>query len=188
MHIIKTEFCISSATCCGISSSCRRMHGVAVMRCKKQTAVCFLMIYTALRAVMICQACGLDKKIRQVETCRIFWLGNRDFYRLACARCDSANSPQESLFALRRIPFAVRIPILILHKQKSSISNEILLFSGWGIGIRTPTNRVRVCRATVTLFPIAKSIIYILRENVNTFFKNIFHFYFYIYIVSFQKI
>ena len=24
---------------------------------------------------------------------------------------------------------------------------------GWGIGIRTPTNRVRVCRATVTQFP-----------------------------------
>ena len=120
MHIIKTKFCISSATGCGISSSCRRMHGVAVMRCKKQTAVCFLMIYTALRAVMICQACGLDKKIRQVETCRIFWLGNRDFYRLACARCDSANSPQESLFALRRIPFAVRIPILDYTNKKAA--------------------------------------------------------------------
>ena len=31
-----------------------------------------MMIYTALRAAMICQACGLDKKIRRVETCRIF--------------------------------------------------------------------------------------------------------------------
>ena len=31
-----------------------------------------LMICTALRAAMICQACGLDKKIRQVDTCRIF--------------------------------------------------------------------------------------------------------------------
>ena len=37
-----------------------------------------LMICTALRAVMICQACGLDKKIRQVETCRIFWWGKVD--------------------------------------------------------------------------------------------------------------
>ena len=34
-----------------------------------------LMIYTTLRAAMICQACGLNKKIRQVETCRIFWWG-----------------------------------------------------------------------------------------------------------------
>ena len=31
-----------------------------------------LMIYAALRASMICQACGLDKKIRQVKSCRIF--------------------------------------------------------------------------------------------------------------------
>ena len=37
-----------------------------------------MMIYTARCAVMIYQACGLDKKIRQVETCRIFWLGHRD--------------------------------------------------------------------------------------------------------------
>ena len=29
----------------------------------------------------------------------------------------------------------------------------VSLVSGWGIGIRTPTNRVRVCRATVTQFP-----------------------------------
>ena len=28
-----------------------------------------------------------------------------------------------------------------------------LLFLGWGIGIRTPTGRVRVCSATVTQFP-----------------------------------
>ena len=27
---------------------------------------------------------------------------------------------------------------------------------GWGIGIRTPTNRVRVCRAAVTQFPNIK--------------------------------
>ena len=40
--------------------------------------------------VMICQACGLDKKIRQVETCRIFWQGQKDsnpqgrFWRPEC--------------------------------------------------------------------------------------------------------
>ena len=33
-----------------------------------------LMIYAALRASMICQACGLDKKIRE-QGSRIFWLG-----------------------------------------------------------------------------------------------------------------
>ena len=74
-----------------------------------------------------------------------------------------------------RIPFAVRIPILIYITKKKHLC-EMLLFSGWGIGIRTPTNRVRVCRATVTLFPIAKSIIYILKRKVNTFFKNILYF------------
>ncbi len=31
---------------------------------------------------------------------------------------------------------------------------------GWGIGIRTPTNRVRVCRATVTQFPKIMNKIY----------------------------
>ena len=50
-----------------------------------------------------------------------------------------------------------------------------MLFSGWGIGIRTPTNRVRVCRATVTLFPNvtriwATDIYYTqLNEKVNIF-------------------
>ena len=48
---------------------------------------------------------------------------------------------------------------------------------GWGIGIRTPTNRVRVCRATVTLFPNvtrmwATDIYYTqLNEKVNIFMK-----------------
>ncbi len=54
-------------------------------------------------------------------------------------------------------------------------------FRGWGIGIRTPTNRVRVCRATVTPFPNAGdsdnrhilclrvSIIHTQNINVNIF-------------------
>ena len=37
-----------------------------------------------------------------------------------------------------------------LHLEKNSL--EKLEAIGSGIGIRTPTNRVRVCRATVTLF------------------------------------
>ena len=40
-------------------------------------------------------------------------------------------------------------------KQYSGIKkprNKLFRGIGWGIGIRTPTNRVRVCRATVTQF------------------------------------
>ena len=37
--------------------------------------------------------------------------------------------------------------------EKRPSRNRLGLFSGWGIGIRTPTNRVRVCRAAVTQFP-----------------------------------
>ena len=36
-------------------------------------------------------------------------------------------------------------------KKKTADSEESTVYRGWGIGIRTPTNRVRVCRATVTL-------------------------------------
>ena len=36
------------------------------------------MICTARCAAMIYQACGLDKKIRQADACRIFWRRKRD--------------------------------------------------------------------------------------------------------------
>ena len=36
-----------------------------------------LMISTTLRAVMICQTCGLDKKSR-IKMIRLFWCGRRD--------------------------------------------------------------------------------------------------------------
>ena len=60
-------------------------------------------------------------------------------------------------------------------------------YIGWGIGIRTPTNRVRVCRATVTLFlnvycllltalQSTMYIIYHLVWFVNTFLKIFFKF------------
>ena len=39
------------------------------------------------------------------------------------------------------------------EKVKTTTFCRRLSFFGWGIGIRTPTNRVRVCRATVTQFP-----------------------------------
>ncbi len=40
-----------------------------------------------------------------------------------------------------------------LGEKKTADSEESTVYRGWGIGIRTPTNRVRVCRATVTQFP-----------------------------------
>ena len=44
---------------------------------------------------------------------------------------------------------------------------------GWGIGIRTPTNRVRVCRATVTQFPKILQQYYYIRflKYVKDFFS-----------------
>ena len=70
VYIIKTKFCISP----------RRKPSISSLRKRYNLR---LMIYTYGDdihdcVVMICQACGLDKKIRQVETCRIFWLGWRD--------------------------------------------------------------------------------------------------------------
>ena len=68
----------------------------------------------------------------------------------------------------------------------------LFLLFGWGIGIRTPTNRVRVCRATVTPFPNAgdsdnkhivclrDDIIHISSKKVNNFFQKKF-----LYIKSF---
>lgn len=38
-------------------------------------------------------------------------------------------------------------------KIKTAGLQKPTVYYGWGIGIRTPTNRVRVCRATVTQFP-----------------------------------
>ena len=75
-------------------------------------------------------------------------------YRLANARCPRALQPftERLQFAIRQTAL-VRIPNKIQEKQKRNQSLWIDSFSfGWGIGIRTPTNRVRVCRATVTLF------------------------------------
>ncbi len=37
--------------------------------------------------------------------------------------------------------------------KKVLLSIDKRTFYSWGIGIRTPTNRVRVCRAAVTQFP-----------------------------------
>ena len=47
-------------------------------------------------------------------------------------------------------------PKPIHEKIKRQVFDLPSCFYGWGIGIRTPTNRVRVCRATVTLFPNGK--------------------------------
>ena len=68
LHIINTKCCISSSR--------RQDARWRVMRYKGGLPP--LMICTALRAVMIYQACGLNKKNRQVETCRFFWQGQED--------------------------------------------------------------------------------------------------------------
>ena len=65
--------CISSATCCGISSMRSIVYHQAAGRCtlardEIQGRNAPLMIYTTLRAAMIYQACGLDKQ--KQNTCR----------------------------------------------------------------------------------------------------------------------
>ena len=63
----RRKACISSATCCGISSMRSIVSHQAAGRCTLARDEIQprrgLMICTALRAAMICQACGLDKKI-----------------------------------------------------------------------------------------------------------------------------
>ena len=49
------------------------MHGYAVMIYSPKG----LMISTTLRAVIICQTCGLDKKSR-IKMIRLFWWGEVD--------------------------------------------------------------------------------------------------------------
>ncbi len=48
--------------------------------------------------------------------------------------------------------------VMIYHcfAMDKKTTSRNLSFFGWGIGIRTPTNRVRVCRATLTQFPNVK--------------------------------
>ena len=46
-------------------------------------------------------------------------------------------------------------PVRIPDSQKKRDTSWVLFSFGCGIGIRTPTNRVRVCRATVTQFRFA---------------------------------
>ena len=50
--------------------------------------------------------------------------------------------------------------------KKNRPSDDGLFFFGWGIGIRTPTNRVRVCRAAVTQFPNAFNANYFITHSL----------------------
>ena len=54
---------------------------------------------------------------------------------------------------LRLLRRTLRVLTPIHRQEKTKHTKRCALFFGWGIGIRTPTNRVRVCRATVTQFP-----------------------------------
>ena len=80
---ITPKACISSATCCGISSMQSIVYHQAAGRSSPEGADEIQGRHAALDdmhdcVVMIYQACGLDKKIRQVKTCRIFWRRRKD--------------------------------------------------------------------------------------------------------------
>ena len=69
----------------------------------------------------------------------------------------------------------VRIPFNRIEKQKHHLS-VMLFFFGCRLGIRTPTNRVRVCRATVTQFGNVPRTHYSIASTgafVKIFFKKI---------------
>ncbi len=86
---------------------------------------------------------------------------------------------QLMIYTLRVMIYAFGDDIPLLSQWIKKRPAEASRFIGWGIGIRTPTNRVRVCRATVTLFPNvtriwATDIYYTqLFEKVNTFIEKI---------------
>ena len=64
----------------------------------------------------------------------------------------------------------------LFQQNKTGIPNGIPVFFGCRIGIRTPTNRVRVCRATVTQFGNVPRTHYSIASTgafVKIFFKKI---------------
>ena len=74
--LITPQACISSATCCGISSMRSIVYHQAAGRStlkRDEIQPEGLMICTARGAVMICQASGLDKKIPKAFAFGIFW-------------------------------------------------------------------------------------------------------------------
>ena len=73
------------------------------------------------------------------------WLPNRD--SPACGRSGGAGKPSTGRFSYTR----PSNPLRSNRKTKAPPIGGAFLF-GCRIGIRTPTNRVRVCRATVTQF------------------------------------
>ena len=76
----------------------------------------------------------------------LFWLPNRDSVSPAGSVRVRENRPLDAfLTRTRSNPFQ-------FQQNKTGIPNGIPVFFGCRIGIRTPTNRVRVCRATVTQF------------------------------------
>ena len=73
-------------------------------------------------------------------------------------------------------PKPSRVRIRLFHIMKKAVTTKVVTaFIGWGIGIRTPTNRVRVCRATVTLFPNEQEQLYINVFLLSRVFYKIFY-------------
>ncbi len=80
----------------------------------------------------------------------------------SCSRLGQTAPPIAVLRLLRRtfLPSAKKVQIQTIPQPKQKNRPIGRFRFGWGIGIRTPTNRVRVCRATVTQFPNATKILY----------------------------
>ena len=86
------------------------------------------------------------------------WLGNRDFsahYRSLSPRIRSLPTAAKTVHRTVFFRYAPALfeSLIISNENKSTDHKGQCFYFGWGIGIRTPTNRVRVCRATVTQFP-----------------------------------
>ena len=100
---------------------------------------------------------------------------------LPYSRLGQTTPPVSALRLLRRtfLPLAKTVPRTVFFRKPKAFSLLVRIptdsnktkrrsrnllghnfFFGWGIGIRTPTNRVRVCRATVTQFPNATRLLY----------------------------
>ena len=95
-----------------------------------------LMICTARCAAMIYQACGSDKKIRQVETCRIFWQGLEDLILARTTRSvfHGRGRPPE----VRSVPFPLQV-LLLSEKEKGTNANALIPVSLAGAGGLEPT-------------------------------------------------
>ena len=70
------------------------------------------------------------------------------------------HSVSANLMIAKKRGNARKTPEIVRFRGFEAMISFLASQYGWGIGIRTPTNRVRVCRATVTQFPKIVNKIY----------------------------